>query len=223
MTLTDIGELAALVLTLFVFTYLLRDFVPQRLADVVTLPYRLAVYLFAGLSAGFIALITFDSALAPWLTDIQQAGNPLILLAQFVPLILALALLLPARVPVMNTIRRLALAFLIGAGAAIAIVGAVSGTLIPLTLEAGRGIGADLIPGAVLLVGVVCTLVYFQYGARRTADGDTRQNVVVRLLRAAGSLFIAVTFGTLYAAAISSTLTVFTERVGFLLTQIFGG
>jgi len=223
MTLTQIGELAALVLTVLVFTYLLRDFVPQRLADVVTLPYRLAVYLFAGLSAGFVALATFDGAVAPWLQTIQQPEGPLVLLAQLVPLILALALLLPARVPVVNTVRRLALAFLIGAGAAVALVGAVSGTIIPLTLQAGRDVGENLLPGAILLVGVICTLVYFQYSARRTADGQIRQNFLVRVLRAAGSVFIAITFGTLYAAAISSTLIVFTERVSFLLAQIFGG
>ncbi|MEL6148377.1 MAG: hypothetical protein AAFR56_02050, partial [Chloroflexota bacterium] len=73
------------------------------------------------------------------------------------------------------------------------------------------------------LVGVICTLVYFQYAARRRDDGEVVQGPLIRIMRTIGGIFIAVAFGAFYAAAIGSTLTVFSERLRFLLTQIFGG
>lgn len=226
MSISAIGDITALVLTLFVFTYLLGDFFPQRVANLVMIPYRLAVYIFAGLSAGFVAIITFDSAITPWLDSLQAPGGPLVFLLRIVPFVLALGLLLPnfpPRLELLNLFKRLALAFLIGAGAAIAVVGAVSGTIIPLTTDTGQSLGEGLLVGGITLVGVIATLMYFQYSARRRDDGEIRQNVLVRVLRGIGGIFIAIAFGTFYAAAINSTLVVFTERVRFLLTQIFGG
>lgn len=226
MSISAIGDVAALVLTLFVFTYLLGDFFPQRVANLVMTPYRLAVYIFAGLSAGFVAIITFDSALNPWLDTLQTGGGPLVFALRIVPLVLALGLLLPnfpPRLELLNLFKRLALAFLIGAGAAIALVGAVSGTIIPLTVETGQSVGEGLFVGAVMLIGVITTLMYFQYSARRRDDGEIQQNILVRLLRGVGGIFIAIVFGSFYAAAINSTLVVFSERLRFLLMQIFGG
>jgi hypothetical protein len=223
MSVAEIGELAALILTIFVFTYLLGDFFSGRLANIVTMPYRIAVYIFAGLSAGFVAIVTYDSAIAPWLDSLQNPSNPAVLLIRFAPLILAIILLLPARFVVFNVFRRLVMAFLIGAGVAIATVGAISGTLLPLTFQTGQSFNNGLVPGAIALVGVICTLVYFQYGARRREDGEVVQNPLVRFLRTIGGIFIATAFGAFYAAAIGSTLTVFSERLRFLLTQIFGG
>ena len=223
MSVAELGELAALVLTIFVFTYLLGDFFSGRLANIVTVPYRIAVYIFAGLSAGFVAIVTYDSAITPWLDSLQDPGTPLVLLIRFTPLILAVILLIPARFVIFNVFRRLVMAFLIGAGVAVATVGAVSGTLLPLTAQTGQSLNAGLLPGTIALVGVICTLAYFQYGARRREDGETVQNPLVRLLRTVGGIFIAIAFGAFYAGAISSTLTVFSERLSFLLTQIFGG
>ncbi|MEM6530744.1 MAG: hypothetical protein AAF653_20775, partial [Chloroflexota bacterium] len=87
----------------------------------------------------------------------------------------------------------------------------------------GNAASEGLLPGLISLVGVICTLVYFQYAARRRDDGEVVQNPLVRVLRTVGGIFIAVAFGAFYAAAIGSTLTVFSERLRFLLTQIFGG
>jgi hypothetical protein len=231
MTLMQIGDIVALIATLFVFTYLLGDFFPQRLANIVTIPYRLAVYIFAGLTAGFVAIVTFDSAIVPYLNDLQAPGGPVVFVLRLLPLIFVIGLLLPNFPPALgffNLFKRLALAFLIGAGAAITVVGVVSGTLIPLAVETGQSLGdgtdrVTLATGVLTLIGVISTLLYFQYGARRTPTGQIRQNIVVRVLRGVGGIFLAIAFGVLYARAIASTLTVFTERIQFLLAQLFGG
>jgi hypothetical protein len=68
----------------------------------------------------------------------------------------------------------------------------------------------------------VSSLIYFQYLARRLPDGSTRRNIVVRFFGTIGQGFIVVTFGALYAAAIISSLTVFSERLGFILARILG-
>ncbi len=231
MTLSQIGDIVALISTLFVFTYLLGDFFPQRVANIVTIPYRLAVYIFAGLTAGFVAIVTYDSAIAPYLDQLQAPGGPIVFVLRIVPLIFVLGLLLPNFPPSLeffNLFKRLALAFLIGAGAAITVVGVVSGTLIPLSVETGQSLGdgsdrVTLATGVLTIIGVAATLIYFQYGARRRPTGETVQNIFVRVLRGVGGIFIAIAFGVLYARAIASTLTVFTERIQFLLAQLFGG
>lgn len=197
-----------------VYTYLIGD----------NFLYRAAVYLFTGLTAGFVVVVTYDSAIRPWLNALQTGGIGSYVLG-LLPLLIALVLLPPVyglRV-ILPPLRRIALAFLIGVGAAVALVGAISGTIIPLALQSGQSVGDGWLVGTITLLGVITTLVYFQYSARRHADGTTHSGIITRTLSAIGGIFIAITLGTIYAAAVATTLTVFSERVGFLLTQIFGG
>lgn len=214
MALADISVWVSFALTLFVYTYLIGD----------TFLYRLAVYIFAGLTTGFIAVITWDSVLLPWIEAMQTGGLGAVIFGLIPPLLALILLISPRVLPGIGLIlRRLVLAFLIGVGAAVAVVGAVSGTLIPLATVSGQSIQRGLGIGILSLVGVISTLVYFQYSAQREADGAVRRGRVGRVVGAIGGAFVAVTLGTVYAAAIGSTLTVFTERMGFLLTQVFGG
>lgn len=233
MPIADIGLWAAFILTLFVYSYLIGD----------NLLYRLAIYVFAGLTAGFAAVVIWQSAIAPWLldlqtTDLSSAEGFAELLVDVLPLVFLLSLLLNPnlsidrfpllsrviRLPliVLRPVRRIALAFLIGVGAAVAMVGAITGTLIPLALTAGSSATRNGLYGIITLVGVVAVLTYFQYGARRKANGQVQQGLWVRVVGGLGSLVLAVTFGTIYAAAIATTLVVFTERLSFLLQQFSG-
>ena len=82
----QIGLWAGFVFTLMVFSYLLGD----------NFLYRLAIYVFTGLSAGYITLVTVESVLLPWLnrsllspgTDVGSRALGL------VPFIIGLLLLL---------------------------------------------------------------------------------------------------------------------------------
>ena len=216
MSAADIGVWVAFILTLLVYSYLIAD----------NPLYRAAVYIFAGLTAGFVAVVTWQSFLTPWLRDLQQVDNALELTADALPILFVVALAirpLPFVRVFTIVLRRIVLAFLIGVGAAIAVVGAVTGTLFPLMSVTGRAASAGWWVGGLTIVSVVSVLVYFQYAARRRDDGTTVQNPVVRGIRAVGGWVLAITFGTVYAAAIATTLTVFTERMGFLIQQILGG
>lgn len=206
----QIGLWAGFVLTLMVFSYVLGD----------NVLYRLAVYVFVGLAAGYIAVVTWDSVIMPWINGTIRSGGVTNIVFGAIPLVLATLLLLKASQR-FGRLGDLALAFLIGVGAAVALVGAITGTLIPLARSTGS-ISLNAINSVLLLIGVICTLVYFQYLARRTADGQVQRGLIVRALGTVGQGVIVITLGALYAAAIITSLTIFSERISFLIARIGG-
>ncbi|MEP7290754.1 MAG: hypothetical protein ABI835_03175 [Chloroflexota bacterium] len=226
----QIGLWAGFVLTLMVFSYLLGD----------NFLYRIAIYVFVGLAAGFVTIVTVESVLLPWIRATLLGGETSGILLGAVPLVLGLLLLLKGSRR-FNRLGNLGLAFVVGIGAAVALVGAISGTLLPLatatavnslsSTAAATGGGAvsdapvDLLNGFILVLGVISTLVYFQYLARRVPGSttETRRGLLVRAVGAVGQGFIVVTLGALYGGAILSGLVVFSERIAFLLARIGGG
>ncbi len=211
----QIGLWIGFILTLMVFSYLLGD----------NFLYRLAIYVFVGLTAGFITIVTVESVLLPWISVTLQNGDTGAKLLGAIPLILGVLLLLKAA-PRWHGLGNLALAFVIGIGAAVALVGAISGTLLPLSNATAGSVGSDALNGFILVLGVVCTLIYFQYMARRIpgdATGATRRGLLARAFGAVGQGFIVVTLGALYGGAILSGLVVFSERIAFILSRIAGG
>jgi hypothetical protein len=210
----QIGLWAGFILTLFVFSYILGD----------NILYRLAIYIFVGLAAGYVAIITWETVLLPWINGavLRPDADLTTRITGLVPLLLGLLLLLKAS-PRLGRVANLALAFLIGVGAAVALVGAISGTLVPLSLATGAEVNANPVNGVLLVVGVVCTLVYFNYLARRLPGGGTRPYIALRILGWVGQTVVIITLGALYAAAILTSLTIFSERVSFLVTRISGG
>ncbi len=209
--LQEIGLWAGFILTLMVFSYLLGD----------NFLYRLAVYVFVGLSAGYVAIVTYTSVLLPWLQETVFSGNLGQIVIGFIPLVLG-ALLLLKGAGRLGWLAGVTLALLIGVGSAIALVGAVSGTLIPLTLEPTRP-GLTLPNFLMSVIAIVCSLFYFMYLAKPTPSGIPRRSLPVAVMALVGEAVIVVTFGTLYAAAILSSLTVFSERIVFMLSRFGGG
>jgi hypothetical protein len=200
------GTAAGFVLTLLILSYLLGD----------NPLYRLAIYLLIGLAAAFTTLITFEGVLIPLVTaaaDGEITTEDLVGLVSLVAGLVLLVLLLFRRLPGAG----IALAFLIAVGAALAVVGSITGTLLPLTLATGTLTADNLFNGLVILVGVITSLVYFQYVARRTPDGQIQRGRLVQGMSAVGQGFIVVTLGALYGAAILTSLTILSERVSFLV------
>ena len=214
----QIGLWAGFVFTLMIFSYLLGDFILFRVA------YRLAIYVFVGLSAGFVTLTTVESVLLPWVRGtITAPGADVVSLAVgLVPFLLGLLLLLKAS-PRIGRLGNLAIAFIIGVGTAVALVGAISGTLIPLANATGSRVALDPLNGFLIFIGVASTLAYFQYLARRRPDGRVTRGLLGSVLNATGRVFIIITLGALYSGAILSSLTIFSERVAFILARITGG
>lgn len=225
----QIGLWAGFVLTLIVFSYLLGD----------NFLFRLALYVFVGLAAGFVTMVTVNSVIIPWVnaTILNPDGSAANFVVGIAPFFVGLLLL--ARTTQTVKSGALGLAFIVGIGAAVAVIGAVSGTLIPLTagtindVRTGTAEGAgnfDLLNGFLIAFGVICTLVYFQYGARRVPGTQaeqeltvTRRNLVARAFGAVGQGFIVITMAAIYGGAILSGLTIFADRITYLLQRIFTG
>ncbi len=203
--------------TLMIFSYVLGD----------NFLYRLALYVFVGLAAGFVTIITIQSAILPWLnsTILAPDADLLVRIVGLVPIVLALLLLIKTS-PRFGRLGNLALAFIVGIGTAVAVVGAVSGTLLPLTNASTTLIVSDVANGVIVLLGVVSTLVYFTYVARRVpgqVSPTGRRGPFVGAVSMIGKGFIVATLGALYGGAILTGLTIFSERIAFIIARLSGG
>lgn len=216
-----VSGVIAFLLTVFVLSYLIGD----------NFLFRAAIYIFVGVSAGYVTAIVWHQVLAPHLLRPMLFGSASEKILASVPLLLAILLLAKA-IPPLSKIGTLPVAFMVGVGAAVAIGGAITGTLFPQTLAAidvfdlnaadARGVssGVQLIKGGLMLLGTISTLVYFQFSAKRGDDGKYRRNPLTNILALIGSVFIAITFGVLFAGVYSAALTAFIERLDFLSTFI---
>ncbi len=246
-----IGLILGAVLTLMVFSFLIKD----------NALFRLTLSIFIGVAAGYAVVLAFYTVLWPQLILPLLAGSQTERLLALPPLALAVLLLFKASTR-LSRVGNPALAFLVGVGAAAAVGGAVLGTLFPQTaaavnafdLEAAGGAGGApgrLAEAVLILIGALTTLIYFHFGARRPAaagasgspgvpapapEGQGEQPVQAGLAPAGGpppqrpewmeslawigELFIAVTFGVLFAGAFQASLAALIERVQSLVETV---
>jgi len=205
----SLETLISFTLTILVFSYLLRD----------NLLYRMVIYAYIGITSAFVVITLVENVLAAYLAT--QGGVILLLVALVLVTLLALR-----SFPAVGGISRLPLAFLIAVGAAVAVTGAVMGTILPLLATVALP-GADVVNSAVLFIGVITTLLYFQYGARRpTQEGDAdyavgigQRTLLARTAASIGELFIVVMMGATYGAIIISSLSVLTGQLAALLRR----
>jgi hypothetical protein len=148
-----------------------------------------------------------------------------------IPLLGSLLLLFKV-FPRLSHIGQVPMAYLAGVGAAVVIGGAVLGTLLPQVsatfdgldlISAGTGFGntiVKLINGTLVLLGVIGTLAYFHFGATQKPDGTVRRNPLINILAWVGRVFIAITFGVLFAGVYMAALTALIERMDSILSFI---
>jgi hypothetical protein len=213
MSIEVISAIIGFLLTVMVFSYLIGD----------NPMFRIAVYLFIGVASGYAAAIVWHNVLVPRLFD-QLSDPPAQLGLVIVPLILSFSLWAKLS-PRISWVGNFAMAVLVGVGAATAVGGALTGTLIPQTeaaMESSFNFASipALAEGLVMLTGTVVTLAYFQFGAKRTADGSVRRNVIFETLAWIGRIFIAVTFGVLFAGVYMAAMTAMIERLSSVINLV---
>jgi hypothetical protein len=210
----SISLITSFALTLLIFSYILRD----------NVLFRLAVSVFVGLTAAFTTIVIIRSVIYPLFVWDNLAGDAIYarVLVIIIAGILAILLLLKP-FPAAKEWTNLALAFLIAVGTAAALVGALTGTIIPLVNDTTQiDFEADIwtiINGIIVLIGVITSLIYFRYQARRNPDGTVTNTRIVALLRNIGLGFIVVTLGAIYATAILTSLTILTGQISVLLSS----
>lgn len=220
MSIDFLSAIFGLIFTLMVFSYLLGD----------NPLFRVAVYIFIGVSAGYAATVVWHYVLVPKL--FEPLRDPSQLAVSVIPLILCISLLAKLT-PRISWVGNFAMAILVGVGAAAALGGAVLGTLIPqvqATIDAFDFRSAPstsdalfgLVNGVVILVGTVFTLGYFHFSAERAPDGTPRRNRVFEWIAWVGRIFIAITFGVLFAGLYMAALTAMIERLNFMINLFRG-
>lgn len=211
--------------TVLIFSYLIGD----------NPLFRIAVYIFVGVSAGYVAAIAFWQVIVPRLAYPLLFGSMNEKIFAAIPLLGALFILLKIS-PRLAGMARLTMAFLVGAGAAVILAGAVIGTLIPqveatvnffdLNAAAARNISLAEAAGngSIILAGTIFSLIYFHFGARPNPDGSMRRFGLIELAAWVGRIFLGITLGAIFAGVYAAALTALIERIASLINffNLFG-
>ncbi len=232
-TLEFIGTIVATLLTIMVLSYLIGD----------NAFFRLASYLFVGVASGYAGAIAWHNVIRPVLVDPLIRFGPSGLLTRegvgtlLIPWILSLLMLLKLS-PRTTRFGGLPVALVVGVGAAVVVGGGITGTLLPQALAAGEALGPEamipavgepiagwaerLISGLVLFMATLSTLMYFRFGARREATGRVHRSRFTQGMAYMGRIFIALTFGVMYAGAMTASILILAERMHFLRDVVIG-
>jgi hypothetical protein len=215
-----IGGLLSFLLTLCVFSYLIGD----------NVLFRLAIHIFIGVAAGFVAAIALHSVIWPQLFAPLIGSSLTEKLWVLIPILLSVLLFTKA-FPRLSTLGSPVMAFLVGVGAAVAVGGALLGTLFPqfrattqllnmAALQAsGKEVGLELLNGVLILFGLVVTFASFQYNTSLFKNPSIR--ALWNLIYWSGRVFVAITFGVIFAGVYLASLAALTERLYSLLVFLF--
>jgi hypothetical protein len=225
MNLAELADFAGLILG-FLFTIMILSYVFGDNPF-----FRFAIHVFIGVAAGFALVVVFYNIF--WnqllLPLIEAPGQSLLLL---VPLLLGLLLLITKGFRRFSPVGSPIVAFMVGAGVAAAIGGAILGTLFPQVWAAAGGLdvmvaqqtgqpaGLYLLNGLLMLAGTITTLAYFHFGARTLPDGSIARNRVIDALGKIGQGFIAITLGVLFSGVFSAALAALIERLNFIVDRV---
>lgn len=218
-----IGGALGFLLTLCVFSYLLGD---NGL-------FRFAIHIFIGVTAGFVAAVALRSVIFPQLLVPLLAGSIDEKLWVLLPLLGSL-LLVSKAFPRLSILGSPVMAFLVGVGAAAAVGGALLGTLFPqfqattqlfdtgAIQASGKDVAVGLLNGILILLGLVVTFASFQFNTGFIKNVSLR--ALWNLIYWTGRVFVAITFGVIFAGVYLASLAALTERLSSLLiflSQIF--
>jgi hypothetical protein len=221
LTLSDlVGALISFTFTIIIFSYILGD----------NPLFRLVTHIFIGVAAGFAAGMIFynvflNQLIFPFIE--KPAATYLFVIPPLLMGIGLLAKLFPQVARFGNPV----MAYLVGVGAATAIGGAVLGTVFPqigglaslfdlqAVLSGSANIVTILAKGLLILVGTAATLAYFQFGVKSSPSQMGAQSWM-DILRLIGKVFIAITFGFIFAGVYSAALTALIERGNFIVTML---
>ena len=210
-----IGLALGFLLTILVFSYLLGD----------NPFFRLAVHIFIGVSAAYVALVTINNVLIPrlFLPLVNgPRGERLLSLLLFIPSVSLFFKVTPLR-----KFGNWSVAIMVGIGAAAAVGGAITGTLFPQILGTINSVDPStfavygnnwiqIINGVIVILGTLSTLIYFHYGTQDIPGRTDKRLPFIETISQAGKVFLAITFGALYAGVFLTALAALVERLSFI-------
>ena len=216
------GTILAFLLTCMVLSYIFGD----------NPLFRFSVHLFIGVAAGFAGAVVLRNVIYPNLIlplfNLADGDFSTSSLLSLVPILLSLLLLakLSSR---LGRVGNVSVAFLVGVGAAVALGGAVTGTLFPqttatinqfdlTTLQGDNPADAflDFLGRFISITGTLATLLYFHFSTRESGT-NAQRSAWLEGIASVGRVFIAVTFGVVFAGVYTAALTAFIERLNALI------
>lgn len=232
-----LGMFFAALLTIMVLSYIIGD----------NVLFRTATYLFVGVASGYAGSIAYQNVIRPALIDpVIQNGPANIFRPDAIPIflipwLLTVVLLLKVS-PRLARYGSFPIALLVGVGAAVIVGGGITGTLIPQSYAAADVLSQEsifpsageepfvwlenLIGALILLLATISTLIYFRFAARREITGQAQRSRITAVLAYIGRIFIAITFGVMYAGTLTASMLILTQRFQFLrqvLQLLIGG
>ena len=208
------GVVVGAVLTLLIFSYVLGD----------NPLYRLALHLFVGALVGYSLGIVFREVFITMVLA-RLLTNPL---AIVFPLVLGILLLFKG-FPRQAYVGNFSVAYLVGVGTAVAISGALMGSIVPQVRATSGALSPDslqlsragLLDGVLIVIGTTCTLMAFTFtaeGQRGLAGAWAR---IVKMLAWVGRVFLIFAISIAFAGALTASLSVFIGRIQYILGIIF--
>ncbi len=183
--------------------------------------FRIAQYLFVGVSLGLALVVAYHQVLTPMVRTIGSSTDRAIIYG--IPLALGL-LFLPriTRRQELSWLANIPLAVIFGVGAALALAGAIVGTLMPQILDTSNrpltGDGPQMAGAIVLALGTVLTLGSFYY----TAPAEGPRARILAPIAAVGHWLLMIAFGFFFASAVQSYMSALTDRLGPLIVWVRG-
>ena len=210
-----IGLALGFLFTILIFSYLIGD----------NPFFRLAIHIFIGVSAAYVSLITINNVLIPRLFLPMVNGPQGERLLSFILIIPSLFLFF--KVTPLRKAGNWAVAILVGIGAAAGIGGAITGTLFPQILGTINSVDPSAysittsrwdqaINGFIIVIGTITTLIYFHFSTQDIPGQSTERMPWIETVSKIGKVFLAITFGALYAGVYLSALAALVDRLSFL-------
>ncbi len=214
----SIGTIIAAILTFMVWSYLLGD----------NPAFRIAEHLFVGIAVGYAVVVAWFNVVQPALFGAVAPQSPAL---AAVPLVLCLLLMAKVR-PAWSGVGNIAVAFLVGVGAALAVGGALFGTLGP-QVAATASLSLDpadygdtqsalaspfLWQNLAVLVGTVGTFFYFTFNTQPQGPLGGFRETFTRFWSGIGRWVIMMMLGALFANTMTSRFALLIGRVQWLLS-----
>ncbi|GJM40433.1 MAG: hypothetical protein DHS20C20_07150 [Ardenticatenaceae bacterium] len=202
------GLIIGVLLTLFIYSYLIGD----------NPLYRISVHLLVGVSAAYAVVVVIQQLLLPIWQQVQANPTSTDSVIWLVP-ILFLLMLLARRLPSVSWLGNTTLALLVGVGAAVALLGSLTGTLWPQIVRVQP---TSPLQGIVIAILTICTLLAFQFTTMRPRSSSSSWQPAMwqRSVTAVGRIVLTVTFGALFATLLSTGLILLAERLNYFITEL---
>lgn len=207
-----VGAIVALVLTVMVYSYLIGD----------NFIFRLAEHILVGVSVGFAFIQVLFGLIVPALNNIVQNATNVRLefFIYLIPVVLGI-LLLARPVRAARPLTNLVMALVIGTVSALALAGALAGTLLPqLGASMSPLNSGDVVGKIVLLLGTLLALWYFQFTffQRRPEVQPTGLVMLNERIRRLGRWSIMLAFGAIFASVFLTYFAALVDRLLFVIT-----